>query len=178
MTSTQSGVTTVDFNDGTIGAYIATALAEYTIFSTQSGTNQSAPPAGVNSNYLSVPNPIQSGTAEFGLGGNYDYFGLFWGSVDSYNTLSFWSAGTQVVSFTGSQITPLLANGNQTSDLSNRYVNFFFNGGVTFDTVRLKSTNYAFETDNHSFGVVPEPSIIALFGLGLLGLGFASRKKK
>jgi hypothetical protein len=177
MTTTQTGVTTVDFNDGTIGAYLATSLADYSIYSTTNNPN-SAPPAGVNSDYLSVPNPASSGTAAFGLGGNFNYFGLFWGSIDTYNTLSFWSAGSQVASFTGSQISPLLATGNQASDSSNRYVNFFFNNGDTFDTVRLQSTRFAFETDNHSFGVVPEPTAIALFGLGILGLGFAGRRKR
>jgi len=178
MTTTQTGVTTVDFNDGTIGAYTATALADYTIYGVPSGIGQSAPPFGVTTSYLSVPNPLSSGTAEFVVGGDFNYFGLFWGSVDTYNTLSFYNDDSLVASFTGGQITPLLANGNQTSDLSNRYVNFFFNGGDTFDSVRLRSTSFAFETDNHSFGVVPEPSAIALFGLGIFGLAFAARRKR
>jgi hypothetical protein len=178
MTTTQTGVTTVDFNDGTIGDYTATGFADYTIFGTPSGTTQSASPLGVTDKFLSVPNPISSGTAAFSLNGDFNYFGLFWGSVDTYNTLSFWSNNSVVASFTGAQITPLLANGAQANWTSNRYVNFFFNGTDTFDEVRLRSTSYAFETDNHSFGVVPEPSAIALFGLGLFGLAFAARRKR
>lgn len=174
LTSTQAGVTTIDFNDNTIGAYTATSLADYTIF--PNSASGSAQPFGITSNFLSVPNPIRNGTAEFGLGADYNYFGLYWGSIDTYNTLSFWNDGMEVASYTGSQVAPLHANGGQSGFNSNRYINFFFTGGLMYDTVRLKSTNFAFETDNHSFGVVPEPAIIAIFGLGLLGLGFTRRK--
>jgi hypothetical protein len=176
MTTTQTGVTTVNFNDNTIGAYTAVSgFTDYTLYTTGI-SGQTAPPAGVNTMYLSVPNPNSSGTAAFGVGSYANYFGLFWGSIDDYNTLSFWKAGTMVASYNGNQITPLVGNGDQTSDASNRYINFFFDGGG-FDQVRLQSTDYAFETDNHSFGVVPEPSTIALFGLGICGLGFAARRK-
>jgi hypothetical protein len=183
LTSTQSGVNTVDFNDGTIGSYtdsLDSNLQDYTIYNTPSGTGQSASPFGINDSFLSVPNPVANGTAEFGLGADYDYFGLFWGSVDTYNTLSFWNDGAEIASFSGSDISPLIANGDQGSWNSNRYVNFFFTDGDMYDTIRLNSTSYAFETDNHAYGVVavPEPSIIALFGLGLLGLGLARRKAR
>jgi hypothetical protein len=177
MTTTQTGVTTVDFDDNTIGAYTEVAgKTDYTIYGAAI-SGQTAPPYGVTTNYLSVPNPESSGIAAFGIGGYANYFGLFWGSIDAYNTLSFWKAGALVESFTGTQVSPLVGNGNQTSDSSNRYINFFFDGGG-FDQVRLESTQFAFETDNHSFGVVPEPSAIALFGLGILGLGFAVRRKR
>jgi hypothetical protein len=179
MTSTQAGVNTVNFNDGTTGSYTdSVVLNEYTIYNTPSGTGQSASPYGITDSFLSVPNPNRSGAAEFGLGADYNYFGLFWGSVDSYNTLSFYDDGSLVGSFSGDDISPpLTADGGQGNWSSNRYVNFFFTDGVMYDTIRLTSSNYAFETDNHAFGVVPEPSIIALFGLGLLGLGFARRRQ-
>ena len=179
MTSTQSGVNTVNFNDGTTGSYIDSAVFfDYTIYETPSGTGQSASPYGVTDSFLSVPNPKSNGTAEFGLGADYNYFGLFWGSVDSYNTLSFYDDGLEVASFGGDDISPpLTADGGQGDWDSNRYVNFFFTGGDTYDTIRLTSTNYAFETDNHAFGVVPEPSIIALFAAGFFGLGFARRRQ-
>src|SRR5258708_6585649 len=51
-----------------------------------------------------------------------DRFGLYWGSVDSYNTISFFDHKTLVAIFTGSDIIPLIANGNQTDFNSNRYV--------------------------------------------------------
>ena len=79
-------------------------------------------------------------------------------------------------------IFPLLANGGQTSWASNRYVNFFFTGGNLFDRIVLTSTNYAFESDNHAFAnikkSVPEPGTMARFGLGLMGLGAAARRRR
>ena len=82
MTSTQAGVNTVNFNDGTIGSYtdsLDVNLQDYTIYDTPSNTGQSASPYGIADKFLSVPNPVSNGTAEFGVGGDYDYFGLFWG---------------------------------------------------------------------------------------------------
>jgi hypothetical protein len=169
-------VTTINFNDNTIGTYTVTpGLANYMIFP-NSVSGQTAQPFQITSNFLSVPNPVSSGRAEFGLGADYNYFGLYWGSIDTYNTLSFWNNGMQVASYTGSQVAPLLANGGQSGFDSNRYINFFFTGSDMYDTVRFVSNGLAFETDNHSFGVVPEPAIIAIFRLGLLGLGFTRRK--
>jgi hypothetical protein len=92
----------------TIGAYTVTpGLANYTIFP-NSVPSQAAQPFGITSDFLSIPNPIRSGTAAFGLGADYNYFGLYWGSIDTYNTLSFWNDGSQVASFTGSQVAPSL----------------------------------------------------------------------
>ena len=107
--------------------------------------------------------------------GSYNYFGLYWGSLDTYNSIAFYNGGSLIGGYDGADIFPLLANGGQTSWASNRYVNFFFNSGDVFDRIVLTSTNYAFESDNHAFGnirkSVPEPGTLAMFGLGLVGLG-------
>ncbi|QSP94753.1 PEP-CTERM sorting domain-containing protein [Marinobacter salinisoli] len=179
LTSTQVGVTTVDFNDGTTGSYTS-VVGDFTIYDTPSGTGQSAPPFSITDKYISVPNPVSNGSATFTLDGSYNYFGFFWGSVDTYNTIEFFDGMTSVASFGGGDITPeLIADGNQGSWNSNRYVNFFFDGGHTFDSFVMTSTSFAFETDNHSYGnvAVPESGTLGLLSLGLLGLGLARRRK-
>lgn len=54
----------------------------------------------------------------------------------------------------------------------------FLNGGgdvlASYTDLDLRSTHYAEVT----FATVPEPSILAMFGVGLLGLGFARRRRQ
>lgn len=103
------------------------------------------------------------------------YFGILWGSVDTYNTLSFYDGATLVGSITGSDVTPA-ATGNQGAS-GTFYVNI--NSTVAFDRVVATSTQFAFEFDNVALSAapIPAPAALAIFGLGLLGLGLARRKQ-
>jgi len=104
------------------------------------------------------------------LGGQYTYFGIWWGSMDAYNTLTFTLGGTTVASYTGADIASLLILnpplGNQTSGYTNAYVNFV--GLPAFDGFKMSSTQFAFEADNIAIGNVPEPTSLILLGSGLL----------
>jgi hypothetical protein len=175
LTSTVEGATTIDFNSGC--GYV-TCSGDYQIVS-GSVSGQYAQPAGTNTPYLSVPNPKANGSATFTLGTTSDYFGLYWGSIDSYNSISFFLGGNLVGNFSGTDLVGQFANGNQVNYSSNRFINFDFGSGG-FDSVKLTSNGFAFESDNHAFRMtsVPEPAAAILMFIGLLGLVFARQRQR
>lgn len=186
LTTLQTGATTIDFEGSTVCPTTYTCAGDYEVRNNVNGSvNGSAAPFAatpIGQNWLTVPNPETNGSATFALGNDYDYFGMFWGSIDNYNSISFFDNGVQVgATLTGANFIPLIASGNQSSWTSNRFINFFFSGGK-YDTIKLTSTQLAFETDNHAFGNqtstvdVSSPSMFALVGLGLLSLGLRQRK--
>ena len=132
---------------------------------------------------MSVPSSSSSGTLSLVLNTTFNYFGLFWGSIDAYNSIAFLLNGAEVASFGGSAVTsPNAANGNQTAPGTNTYVNFLDLGD--FNEVRFSSNGYAFEFDNIALAniggggsAIPEPATLGLFGLGFIGLAFAARRR-
>jgi len=116
-----------------------------------------------------------------------DYFGFYWGSVDAYNDFEFFGSGDDAgdtVAFTGQSLLDALGGqaGNQSSPTSNTYVNIDFDG-FTWNKFTVTSTGIAGEFDNVVTGLtsrrkdVPEPTTLAIFGLGLMGLSLVRRKK-
>jgi hypothetical protein len=108
-----------------------------------------------------------------------DYFGFYAGSIDTYNSITFGGIDGSSMTLTGSQInayvSPNVANGTEAA-----YFNVFTDS--LFNTITLGSSQNAFETDNHSFGLaaptgVPEPTTVALFGLGALAMVVRKRRK-
>jgi hypothetical protein len=107
----------------------------------------------------------------------HNYFGLLWGSVDDYNTLSFFDGSTLLFSYTGLDVDQL-AKGNQGAG-GTFYVNI--NSDTGFNRVVASSTRYGFEFDNVALEAnlvppaevlpIPEPHtyVMLLAGLVLLG---------
>lgn len=109
------------------------------------------------------------------------YMGLLWGSVDDYNTLSFYrSNGTLIGTITGTQVLAT-ADGDQGPD-GTVYANIL--SSELFYKVVATSTSYAFEFDNVAYsernpaGEVPLPAAVWLFGSALAGTGFLARRRR
>jgi hypothetical protein len=140
--------------------------------------NSAAMSAADTTPYGTVPAPgtIHSGSAVVDFGGSkYNYFGLFWGSIDTYNTLEFLNNGSVVAQYTGSDVTSP-ANGDQQAPSTNEYVNFW--GLPMFDSVRFSSTEFAFEIDNVAVGnTIPAPGAILLGSIGAGLVGWLRRRR-
>jgi hypothetical protein len=179
-TTQVAGATTVNWNDYSCGAYTSCTGDGRLVTGSVSG--RYASPYGVTDTYLTVPYNYSAGAVSLTTPGSYNYFGLYWGSLDLYNSIHFYDGGSLVGSYSGADIFSLMANGGQSSWASNRYVNFLFTEGDLFNRIVLVSTNWAFESDNHAFGnvttSVPEPGTLAMFGVGLIGLGMMARRRQ
>jgi len=155
-------------------------------FVTGSVANNYAAPYGISgpdsTQYVTVPQPLDpgfsTGMSFFAfLPATYNYLGLWWGSVDTYNEIRFYSQGslTPHTIITGpAAINPSTANGNQTAPSTNLYVNIL--DLPDFDSFEMRSTNYAFEADNIAVMYVPEPATMLLLALGLIGITGIRRK--
>jgi len=163
------------FNDGTISG--SGAIEDISLI------GKYAQPAGDTTNYLTVSYPSAAGAVNFGFTNPENYFGLYWGSLDSYNSITFLQNHQQITTFSGTAIaglTGLVADGDQQSPSSNRYINFNL-GDAFYDEVILSTTDFGFEVDNVAFGDPPapisEPGTLMLLGSSVYGLALVRRRK-
>jgi hypothetical protein len=108
------------------------------------------------------------GSVTLTMPGEEHYLGLLWGSVDGYNTLSFYNGSALIGSVTGADVMSN-PNGDQ-GQFGTFYVNI--NSMESFDKVVATSSSYAFEFDNVAYNVssVPEPSSFVLALVAALGM--------
>ena len=163
-TSSATGVTsTINFN-----GQAATDPAGYATYSGAAFDQGSNP--GCGTDWLGLSGG-QTTTITFSK--PISYFGLFWGSPDSINTLQLFNGSTQVGStYTGSVTGAIGSIGD--------YVNFFADPGEQFTQVILSSSGCCFESTDDSYilagAVTPEPSGYFLVGLVFVGLPILRRK--
>ncbi|WP_077035542.1 hypothetical protein [Pelomonas sp. KK5] len=146
----------------------------------------SALPAGTAPGVLSVVDiNYQPLISTLPAGTYLNYFGLYYGSIDTYNTLEFYSGNTKVATITGKSILAACGSsctsGDRTSDDTNVFVNLYFTEDVEFTRLRFFSTGVAVEVDNLTAGFnvtpVPEPPAMLLAAGGLMALAAVVRRR-
>lgn len=185
-----AGTTTVNFDAANptlnFGTYTEngatyTSRSEAGIRTGSSPSNFRAPAADTTPYLISrggsATNPAET-TATFG-GQALGYFGLYWGSVDDFNSVSFFSGATSLGTFSRAQVAAAFAAagfGTLPAGTANgsTYVNFFADAGESFDRIVFSSTARAFESDNHAYKVIPTPALLP----GLIGMGLAALRKR
>jgi hypothetical protein len=107
------------------------------------------------------------------------YVGFLWGSVDTYNQVSFFDGSSNLIaSFVGG------AHGLANNEVANGFgsqgqAQYFNFSAPSIGSVRFTSGGNAFEIDNLSaVAAVPEPDTYALMLGGLAAVGFVARRRR
>lgn len=162
MFSTQAGVTNTAFDVNPAPGFTFTGNSGIV---TGSETNSYAAPTADTTAYAFVG---AGGLITYNPGNSFTYLGLYWGSPDTYNTLTLtYVDGTTAV------VTLPAADYNSSSAV---YAN------IT-DTNPIKSASFAsslaaFEFDNVSSNAAPEPASLALIAGGLLAIGAGAIRRR
>lgn len=180
--SSVAGAHTITFNDGTAptsGPVTYSGITDHIVQGSRASHHAS--PAGNTSRYLTLSTQTARGVAgntgslTINFKNAISYFGLYWGSVDTYNFLDIFSGGKLIRTISGRDVSTT-ARGSWTGASDNVYVNLFATNGQNFDKIVMRSTGIAFETDNHAYvEAVPEPLTL---GGSALALGLVLRLRK
>ena len=145
------------------------------LLTTGSLSGQYATPFGDSTQFASVGTTVTPSTSTVLLGGSFNYVGLYWGSIDTYNRLTITDASGdhEVSSATfGTILNPAVGAQDAAGSL---YINIFTDSAIT--KLTFFSGDKAFEFDNLTVAAVPEASTWAMMILGFLGLGFLGYRK-
>ena len=177
-----SPATTSSQPDVLVDNFDSTDQVSYVGGTVYSSSNSSATqPTGGTGNFLSTG----IGSVTFTPTSSFNYFGLLWSTVDTYNTITFSLKGGGTESFNPTTLDSAYNLGLKTDGTTTYYVNFF-DGSTPWSAVTLSSTQLAFEVDNLAFGTTsgipntatPEPASMIPMGLGLGLLGFGAYRRK
>lgn len=106
-------------------------------------------------------------------GAAYNYLGLYWGSINTYNKIQLLNSGNIIASYLATDIMSMIDD-EETISPSDRYINIYLDSD--FDGIRFSSTLPAFEIDNLAVGVhAPVPGAILLGFIGLCIAGWKLR---
>ena len=179
----------VDFNGGNAAnlcgaTYTGAGPSNFAIGT----TGAHATPVGDSTPYLSIGRTDGSRVV-IDLVTPRDYFGFYYGSLDTYNEVRFLLNGALVDEFSGDQLNALAFPGLPTDGRQDQatYINYFADsvGGSRrfFNQISMSSSQDAFETDNHAFALVsssarlqptavstPGTAVLAAIGLMIVGL--------
>ena len=172
--------TPADFTTGGI-TFVSSPLTTGAFIEKGSVTNAYTAPAGDTTNFLALGNSNKFATRSESLAfaAPTSKFGFYWGSIDKYNTVQFFSGTTLVGTLNGSNVVSSSAGqmafrtsgvGNGVNTDASAYVSFLDQGG-SFNRVVLTTTQPNFEIDNVAVGGVPEASTWAMMLIGFGGLG-------
>ena len=116
------------------------------VVANNSSSGNYAQPAGDTSNYFAVLQNFSPVTITFAPSTT---LGLYWGSIDTYNSIEFLNGSTVVDTVTGSDAAgavPATASGQQTGSANNQFITIsdLLGSNAVFNEVILTSTQNAF----------------------------------